>query len=146
MGCFSWMFADSKRENLHIGNPFYLLLPNGGYLKDSWYNGYGDVSGEDIYDLVADWNREYLSAHPDFVIKSLNAMVSEMAWWPEYSDLSLSREEVSNRACLEYREIGIDLACENNSALPFPIKVCKNKPTKEYSYYPASEDDPNQGL
>lgn len=48
MGCFSWMFADKGNEkNLKIGHKGYLLLPNGGELKESCYEGYGEFDGQD---------------------------------------------------------------------------------------------------
>ena len=44
------------------------------------------------------------------------------------------------------RNIGIDIACENeaNAAVKFPIKISKEKP-ESYEQYKASKTDPFQG-
>lgn len=166
MGCFSWMFADKDNEkNLKINHKGYLLLPNGGELKESCYEGYGEFDGQDAYDLVADWNRKYLSEHPEFEILQHNRnndpstkRADEFVWYPYYADLSLNRDEVvakiledpkapyGNRI-YEYRFIGIDIACydNQNAALPYPIKIVSKRGFK-YDEVSASESDPEQGL
>ena len=69
MGCFSWLDCD-KRENrrpIRIGEKAYLLVPKkfqndyGKVIETYSYDGYGHFCGCDVYDLVAEWNREYLS-------------------------------------------------------------------------------------
>ncbi len=122
MGCFSWMFADKdNKRNLKIGHKGYLLTPNNESLKANPYDGYGEFDGYDVYDLVADWNREYLSQHPEFFIPR-HGRVDRFMWYPYYADLSLSRDEVVARILkdpkapygnklYEYRFIGIDIAC-----------------------------------
>lgn len=44
------------------------------------------------------------------------------------------------------RSIGINIACydEENTALKYPIKICKDKPVR-YDFLPVSNSDPNQG-
>lgn len=159
MGCFSWKFADRNNKwRLKIGRAAYVLCPDGTILYECDYNGYGDFAGKDIYDLVADWNREFLSQNPDFVIRSASRNVSSYKWYSCYADLTLSPREIEKRLrtegvwhdCTEYRDIGIIIACddENNAALPFPIKICSSKPEGTVQYYqklPASEGDPYQG-
>ena len=152
MGCFSWMFADKDNEkNLKINHKGYLLLPNGGELKESCYEGYGEFDGQDAYDLVVDWNRKYLSGHPEFEIPQHNRN-------NDPSTKSLNRDEVvakiledpkapyGNRL-YDYRFIGIDIACydDQNAALPYPIKVVSKRGIN-YNEVPASKGDPNQGL
>lgn len=166
MGCFSWMFADKDNEkNLKINHKGYLLLPNGGELKESCYEGYGEFDGQDAYDLVVDWNRKYLSEHPEFEIPQHNRnndpstkRADEFVWYPYYADLSLNRDEVvakiledpkapyGNRL-YDYRFIGIDIACydDQNAALPYPIKVVSKRGIN-YNEVPASKGDPNQGF
>ena len=163
MGQFSWMFADTNNEeDLREGQEAYVPLPNGEYIHEPCYEGYGKFGGQDIYDLVADWNREYLSRHPEFEIpKNFMAVingqlirrplfcVARYGWYKAYADLSLTRAEVVEQAdCYEYRAIGIGIACGDlaNNALPFPIKICKSKPAPgAYNRLPASNTDPNQG-
>lgn len=161
MGSFSWMFADhANLQNLGIGKRGYLCCPDNQYLCTKDYDGYGIFEGKDVYDLVADWNRKYLSEHPDFAIlrdtnrkdKELSP-VSQAPWYAAYADLSKTREEVvecykqaTGMRYVEWRYIGIDIACydEQNEKLCFPIKItkaCKHS----YDVLPASMGDSNQG-
>ena len=167
MGLFSWMFADTdNKENLRIHKEAQVPCPDGKVIICSSYNGYGSFGGHDIYELVANWNRKYLASHPEHGIpskidylkghpdyKDKRTKVSEMAWYPYYANLSLSPAEVveqTKSACnwefFEYRQIGIDIACydEDNEALPYPIKICKNA-NGGYDSFPASKSDPEQG-
>lgn len=157
MGQFSWMFADkNNKQALNEGCPAYVALPDGGYIYEPCYDGYGNFGGKDIYNLVADWNREYLSKHPEHDVKSHDMYGREIAfpvcrhsWYWKYADLKLTPEEVVKQADLcDYRGIGIDIACydKQNAALPFPIKICREKPRPgDYEKLPPSEADPNQG-
>ena len=164
MGLFSWMFADRNNvENLRIGMEAHIPCPDGSVVYTSRYDGYGHFGGYDIYELAADWNREYLSKNPDYVIPSRKAAakpgkpfkirISDFIWYPLYADLSIDRQEMVERMrkekgvdWFEYRQIGIDIACydEDNEALPFPIKICRD-PGSKYSGLPASKGDPEQG-
>ena len=167
MGCFSWMFANKNNEkNLKIGHKGYLLTPDNECLKAYPYEGYGEFGGYDAYDLVADWNRKYLSEHPEFEVSQHNRRVDEpntkrvdeFVWYPYYADLSLNRKDIVQKVLAdpkapygnkiyEYRFIGIDIACydDQNAALPYPIKVVSKNGLK-YNEVPASENDPEQGL
>lgn len=159
MGCFSWKFADrNNRWRLKIGMAAYVLCPDGTTLHEYNYDGHGNFAGKDMYDLVSNWNREFLSQNPDFVIRSTGRKVSSYKWYSCYSDLTLTPREIEKRLreegvwhdCTEYRDIGIDIACdeENNKALPYPIKICNSKPESTAQYYqklPASKSDPYQG-
>lgn len=164
MGSFSWMFADeNNRRALKGGNPAYIPQPKGfgPTLYERYYDCYGGFSEHDIYELVADWNREWMASHPEYLIPSYakqengKKTISEFPWYQFYADLTLSKEQVVERwkeriqsesSSIEYRFIGIILACEDedNAALPFPIKVCKNDCV--YEEVPtASIGDPLQG-
>lgn len=164
MGQFSWMFADTdNKQALCEGHPAYVALPFGGSLYEESYDGYGRFAGHDIYDLVADWNREFLSKNPDYLIPSHSGYwknddewvaipprpVRTSSWYPAYADLSLTPEQVVEKSGLyEYRHIGIDIACydDQNKKLPFPIKICKDRPYPgDYFFLPPSNGDPNQG-
>ncbi len=161
MGQFSWMYADYDNTiALQEGRMAYVSMPDGGYVYEESYDGYGNFGWYDIYDLVADWNREFLSKHPEYLVKQHGSIlvdgewveipdkaIREFPWYEAYADLSLSPEEVVKASGIpEYRFIGIDIACydDQNDALPFPIKICKHKP-RNYFDLPASEGDPNQG-
>ena len=158
MGQFSWLYCDSGKQMLdgHLKDS-YLLVPKefgGGRIVEHCYNGYGCMGGHDVYDLVADWNREWVKQNPDYVTYR-GQKLSEHAWYPFYTDLSLSREEVlekwkatgdNGHFWIEWRIIGIGLACydEDNAAIRYPIKIAEY----EWSTYEGSapsESDPNQG-
>lgn len=111
MGCFSWMFADTdNRKPLNMNESGYLVMPDGTLLHEPSYEGYGEFAGQDVYALVADWNREFLSQNPNFIIKqheyinddtapggyrkAPDKKVSDFLWYAAYADLTKSREEV----------------------------------------------------
>ncbi len=163
MGCFSWMYAnyDNKRR-LRMGKQGYLYCPDGTVLREPCYDGDGRFAGQDVYDLVADWNRKYLAAHPDFIIaqygsrrgddgefyKIPDMKVSDFPWYVAYADLSKTRDEVAKETEFgDYRGIGIDIACYDgqNANLPFPIKICSRGGLK-YDELPPSKSDPGQGF
>lgn len=157
------MYADKNNErNLKIGRIGYVPQPLGfgPQLCEINYNGYGEFNGIDVFELVADWNREYLANNPGHMIPShLNrndevVTVSDMGWYEFYADLSLSKEEVvlkwrekEDLTYADYRNIGIDIACYDcdNEELKYPIKICRNKKVK-YEDVPPSKSDPNQGF
>ena len=167
MGCFSWMFADKNNEkNLKLDHKGYLLTPNNKALKVDAYEGYGEFNGYDAYKLVAIWNRDYLSQHPEFKVPQHNRKtdeskikrIDEYPWYKYYADLNLSIQEMMDKIradekaknsliFAELRCIGIEIACYNdqNAALPYPIKIVRNGRCK-YNEVPPSNRDPNQGL
>lgn len=153
MGGFSYTFADyGNLCNLKSGKSCYLYCPDGTILYEPSYDGCGQFAGKDVYELVADWNREFLSEHPDFEIlgfsKGKRLPVSRAEWYSAYADLSKSREEVaaSDNSLMGWRGIGIAIACHDwqNEKLPYPIKVAKKK-SYTYEALPASYPDPAQG-
>ncbi len=65
MGCFSWIDCMTG-EQIRIGDTrtAYVLVPEkfgGGHVEEQGYDGYGHFGLYDIFDLVADWNKEQLS-------------------------------------------------------------------------------------
>lgn len=156
MGCFSWIYSDTKKPML-IGNPGILVLPDGGFLEAGAYHGYGTFAGKDVYELAMKWNRPYLSEHPEHFLTESKKTVSEYFWYPVYADLSIPldrmteklREENEKLAdCFELREIGIAIACgdEDNRKLPFPVKICRFKKNADYQKLSPSFSDVGQGL
>lgn len=62
MGQFSWMYADTNnRIALKLLGSAYVPCPDGTVIYESCYQCDGIFGGHDIYDLVTDWNRSYLS-------------------------------------------------------------------------------------
>lgn len=67
MGLFSFYTADTNRiiEVSGRGNsfPVAVLIPKefgGGCFYEPAYGGHGDFDGEDIYTLLADWNKDFM--------------------------------------------------------------------------------------
>ena len=172
MGTFSWKFCDRPRKALRIGERGFLLTPFHEAIRENAYAGYGKFSGIDAYELVAIWNREYLSQHPDYPVwqahfitvtdgngstKRVRApavTISEYPWYPLYADLSISPEKFNEMVVdmdyrgfpMDMRSVGIEIAAydEQNKRLPFPIKICSQ--VSIYDAWPASKQDPRQGM
>lgn len=143
MGQFSWLdcktneqIVDGKRRDV------YVLIPQefgGGHIKETCYDGYGRFGGHDIYDLIVDWNIDYLDQvyanedtwHCD-LIKNMH---------DDFAKLK-NGEQISR----EKRIFGIALACydEDNVRLRYPIKITHDKDAV-YEYCAPSMSDPNQG-
>ena len=68
MGFFSWKTSDtdksiSNRYSSRGTFPVYVLIPEefgGGHIEERNYEGYGEFGGQDIYALVARWNKPEL--------------------------------------------------------------------------------------
>lgn len=173
MGYFSWMFADlDNQEAMKIGCTGYLVCPNSDtYATDGGYAGFGCfgyADHNDAFEEVANWNRQVLSMHPEYVVPQHGMIldkesgkyvpaapmkISEFDWWPFYSDLSMSPADIQanmrelNGSPWEYRIIGIDLAAydDQNASLPYPIKIA-SQPNVHYAHLAPSKVDPNQGF
>ena len=150
MGQFSWMYADTgkqmvdgayKKSYLLVPEPFQEAL-HAKYFCTQCYDGYGHFGARDVYDLVADWNRE---AIPDFMKRIREP---HQGFTPGPGDLANLMAFYEGRpiSC-EKRWIGIMLACgdENNSKLPYPIKITEQELEYTKTRYPYSKRDKNQG-
>lgn len=166
MGSFSWYTSDTHRAIRSV-NPFpvYALQPNGEPLFEKRYDGDGRFGGQDIYELVADWNRSFLATHPDFPIHQHGQIrvgdaccptppkrVETFPWYSLYADMTKSRKDIerelyeSGTPFWEYRHIGIEIASgnERNFSLRFPIKLVEVPAL--YEETSASKIDPYQGF
>ena len=99
MGCFSWLDCRTG-EQIRIGNSrkVYVLIPEkfgGGHITDTYYDGYGSFGGCDIYELVADWNRVYLSEQ----------MLDKVPYRNEYCGLWSYEKEEMEKAGASKEEI-----------------------------------------
>lgn len=137
MGQFSWLdcktgeqVVDDKRRDV------YVLIPKefgGGHIKEECYDGYGRFGGHDIFDLVVDWNRDYLEEY-----RQDNTFICD--WLQKKSSV----EDAFNT--MEKRSIGISIACydKDNERLHYPIKITHD-PNAVYEECSPSMSDPNQG-
>ena len=171
MGQFSWLdcitgeqIIDNKERDV------YILIPKefgGGHIVEHCYDGYGNFGGCDIYDLIATWNREILSKKPNYFFpyaiqraqwisekynwksdysEKIDIQIRNKNWYEAYSNLDLTEDEVCEQCDVDWRWIGIELACydEDNAALPYPIKITYDA-NAIYEYCAPSNADPNQG-
>lgn len=166
MGYFSWKYCDS-RGRMIIGKHknSYLLVPEefgGGHIVESCYDGYGHIGINDVYEIVADWNRKNLTKD------AIRAPKREQ-WDPtpkgqEWYEKAIKRYEFQCQRIQDFangkpdsymskkygydwkREIGIDIACydEDNARLKYPIKIAENEDSV-YEKCRPSKDDPKQG-
>lgn len=127
--------------------PVVLALPDGTFLTENNYDGYGNIAGHDVLELVVDWNFGTYEAlavmdkhlSDDYAERSrrilsgnaadqfrINYLSSEI---PKYAAI---REYLAGNASLpnsiEKRQIGIALATYNweQEMLRYPIKFVKN--------------------
>lgn len=125
MGQFSWIMSDINEPvyNDWGKQPAYLLIPEEfqdwyegkKYFREDDYEGYGEFDGRDAYALVAQWNFPDKCKNPDGSWKTDD----------------------------ECRMLGIDIACDNNSDLKYPIKITAQP--MAYKNAEPSDNDPNQG-
>ena len=122
----------------------------------------GIFGGHDIYDLVTDWNRSYLSVgilekpkRDDYTSSSQGERYySNNLKWYEFKCRRLQgfiNGKPDSYMAATYgddwkRQIGIDLVHEkrSNKSLRFPIKICRNRPDS-YDKIRPSTIAPHQG-
>lgn len=161
MGQFSWLdcitgeqIIDNKRKSV------YVLVPKefgGGHIREGIYDGYGRFGGKDIYELVAEWNREHLNPMMVWIHQSttsferfedeLDGIKKELRMMRDYRGGLVTDDVMAGLYGKDWkRVIGICIACydEQNERLPFPIKITYDA-TAVYEDCDFSPSDPNQG-
>lgn len=155
MGQFSWLDCIDNSQILDdVQEDVYVLIPKefgGGHIKETCYDGYGNFGGNDIYELVADWNRKFLATNPKLILPTHYIPIGRHAWYKIYGDLSIDRDEMIRRLDEDgyhynYRWIGIciDGYDEDNAELLYPIKITHDS-SAIYEECNPSLIDPNQG-
>lgn len=164
MGEFSWMYADThNKKALKSGGTGHLVCPDGTVFSESDY-GYGIFDGQDVYDLVVDWN--LCDLHPETAKPpaKMGETPEYWDWWEEEVIAALrdsgndTAQKIIDKFVAEdlvppylshdwKRHIGIAISCGDykNSRLRYPIKIMQNADSR-YEDWPASNTDPNQGL
>lgn len=147
MGQFSWLYSDTKEQVINNKRAdTYLLVPPpfqakyGKAIYENCYDGYGHFGRYDIYDLVAEWNKDTI---PEIIRRAKNGN------WT----CRINEDDIANlqnyyngvEIFCELRWLGIIMACydEDNFALEYPIKIT----TREMNYKDVmpSITDINQG-
>lgn len=146
MGQFSWNYADTQnRIPLMLYGAAYVPCPDGTVIYESCYLCYGMFGGHDIYDLVADWNRRYISAQmidkPERESYPVTGQGkrwyrTNVRWYNmkcrRLEDFAVGKSNpyMSDTYGEDWkRNIGIDIACDDkkNRALKYPIKICRSR-------------------
>ena len=155
MGQFSWLDCkDTRRQILDdVHEDVYLLIPKefgGGHILETHYDGYGDFGDKDVYDLVADWNKDCI---PNIIRLSKNgkwkcSMTDNERYVMEcfYNGEPVDPSRGIDPWYTEKRIIGVHMACydEDNARLDYPIKITHD-PYAVYEECDPSPSDPHQG-
>ena len=150
MGQFSWLdccsheqILDDYKRDVYVLVPLKFQNKYGAHIVEHCYDGYGEFGDYDIYDLVAEWNRDMI---PEIIrrIKNNN-------WKCETSDddIELLNAYYNGQPIpegSEARYVGIIMGCydKDNAALEYPIKITYDKHAL-YEYCDPSPSDPDQG-
>lgn len=140
MGFFTWTVAteNSNNRSFGYGRRGYVACPDGKFIREDGYNGYGIFGGHDVYNLVVDWNRAHLRDIYDSLEKKhelWNAKMKPIAMAAMESDEAAQKvaDELFAQgiiSSLEQQEwkrtVGITIGCEHNDELPYPIKITTN--------------------
>ena len=147
MGQFSWIYSDINKQVVDDKEAdTYLLVPKafqhkyGKVIHESCYEGYGEFGGYDVYDLIAEWNKDCI---PEIIRRATNG-----TWRcpiKEKDANSLLAYYRGEKIDCELRWLGIIMACydDDNFALEYPIKITSRP--MEYEQADASRGDPDQG-
>lgn len=160
MGQFSWISCDEEERILNgVMRDVYVLIPKefgGGHIKETCYEGYGVFDSKDIYELVAEWNKDYL----DIVFRHPNWHASlDQFGIREIMEFYMKNDEKSTQSFVDAscenafvktewkRLIGIAIACydEDNMRLAYPIKIAHDESSVYEDFLP-SMSDPDQGF
>lgn len=157
MGFFTW--TDALRKPRILKNGDYaakdkigydcfakIVCPDNTEIIENSYEGYGIFNGKDIYDLVVDWNKAYLTSifdrlavqnpnHWGIYLRKLAAFYQTDDKCAFDAELTRIAESGNPHIYKEWkREIGIAIAYgKQNNDLPYPIKITCAKSHKKYN-------------
>lgn len=158
MGFFTWTYADRKVERNKFGDykdssklPYgghgCIICPDDTAIEEHHYEGYGIFNGQDIYDLVVDWNKGHLLSTLITGGKA-DPVYQELARFMDGGDAAGAQtfidDAVNKGSAPEYlrkewkRSLGIEVSF-SKATLPYPIKITTTpKPILKYADLPAS--------
>ena len=150
MGIFTWTLANNREQKLKYDGPGAILCPDDTKIVEHCYDGYGVFDGQDVYDLVVDWNRPYLSE----IIKKIEEKEGPNFWGSSLIPIMHALQDGDDDALKESidevaktqpylrqdwkRNIGIAIACEHNDIIPYPIKIVNVRCKAHYDELPPS--------
>lgn len=156
MGYWTYCYADINKKRSTVESmdydgrkPVVLALPDGTFLTENHYFGYGDICGYDVLELVVDWNRHTTEAvaiiekhlaecyeeqrikteknDPDDEFR-LRVLKGEIAQFEAMHNWLNSPDGTPLPEGIEKREVGIAIATYSweLEMLRYPIKFVKN--------------------
>ena len=171
MGFFSFMTADTGRSisiNCSESGPFpvAVLIPKefgGGQIIAKCYDGYGDFGGYDIYELLAEWNRMYLT--PENLEKPERDDYDSDEQGQEYFEDAMYRYEFYSELISDYkngmsekklirkygdewkRDLGTEVGADEDmrEKLKYPLKIVEDLSLSYEDVVGDSKDCPYQG-
>lgn len=155
MGFWTYTYAtiskkDAGTESMGYDGrkPVILALPDGTFLDETCYDGYGRIAGHDVCELVVDWNMKthealaVMDKHlaDDYAERSKLIMENDPSndfriqyLTKEIPQYMIMREYLAGNTALpagmEKRQVGIAIATYDweQEMLRYPIKFVKNK-------------------
>lgn len=159
MGQLSWMYADVLGSMpIGVTQDSYLLVPErfqdkyGEWIKEECYDGHSNMGGYDVYELVAEWNREdlyyYLFTNEgDENITKIARIYTEFG--EDVVESYLSTVNYFNDEWYKgwKRILGLCIALHSewNACLPYPIKIVSS-PIWGYDEVESSDNAPIPSL
>lgn len=151
-------FGDySAADKIRYGSMCFLVCPDDTRILEQAYDGYGLFDGKDAYELVVDWNKQYLMD----IFKKLEAARDSSTQERGYKYVKhVAQMFVDDKSSAEIdnyiasavaagliapyirkdwkRHIGIIIACgDNNINIPFPLKITTLRRRKYADLYPS---------
>lgn len=90
-----------------------MACPDGTFIHEPCYEGYGEFNGQDVYELVVRWNRAFIAENPDFLLPHIHRFyngsvkqyrLKDFRWYPVIADLSIPFEQLRDALDKHLRE------------------------------------------
>lgn len=132
-GCKEYHRADVVGYDQQV----IVVCPDDTEIIEPSYYGYGIFGGRDIYELVVDWNKEYLAD----IFAQLERDNPGGYFGQGDKEIAIAYQQGNDNPSTDRywkRDIGIAIACTNNANIPFPIKMTRVVHHKPYAeMYPS---------
>lgn len=161
MKTLSWTLANRKQKTLKNGEiaasckakkgkKAYVICPDGNVIEEKKYAGSYKFGGEDIYELILDWNKAdvknlLVKAHPfenKAIYYTASAIMSRhgVERADAYIDQTIKQGLIPEKMKTSWRhDLGKILYETFKETLPFPVKITDTpSPRLSYADLPAS--------
>ena len=145
MGIFTWNLAEDRRKKLRYGGRGFISMPDGSFIEERCYGGYGMFGSHDAYDVVVDLNRPYLKE----IFEKIEEKEGPVFFGSDLKEIAIAYQNGDEKEAQRLadilgeetpyikkdwkRNIGIAISCDHNEILPYPLKITgSNHPDKSY--------------